>query len=228
MAANAADMIPASEVERIIASRVEDEINKHLERIRNAPQSDNPAWMQELAMSIAALSDQGSGRRRVAPDEMARRAEGYASMLALLEQANREQDEPVYKLRHVVYLGELRVNPIWIDRERRQQPTEIGWYGVPNEAMVPINPVAERIYAAFLQWIGATAVRDLGPMRVTASGLAVIKRGPPSLMNPEPRHVAGHSADGPLAPVIRGRGVQGPGTETHILGTVMPPARQSY
>jgi hypothetical protein len=145
-------------------------------------------------------------------------------MDALIEDAVRDRTEPTYKLRHMTFLGNARQNPIWIDERHRQQPTEIGWYGVPNEAMEPTNPVAEAIYTAFAESIGAIAKRDMGPMRVTANGLTVIKGAP---ISDETAHVAPPDGSrGSLVPTIRGRGAPGPTVQTNILGTLMPPARQ--
>ncbi|HXT79047.1 MAG TPA: hypothetical protein VN702_05745 [Acetobacteraceae bacterium] len=230
------DVIPANEVEALVAQRVADAVAGVEKRlavliegsvpgVRSSPDTMS---MEGLAMAIAALTDQGTGRhKRIDPKELVRREEAHERMVALIERASALKTPPSYRLRHMVYFGEMKVNPVWIDRDHRQQATEIDWYGVPNEALEPINDVARAIYAEFATWIAAAAKRDLGQMRVTANGLAIIK-GPPQIVRPdEAQHVGRGGVEGPLTPVIRGRTAPGPMAETHILGTVMPPARQT-
>jgi hypothetical protein len=225
------DMVPAAEVEAIVAKRVAEVESRLAEMIMNmakgAADKPGPSMLSPdaLAMSLAQLVDQGTGRKRVAPEVLQKRDEARVRMFDLIAEANEKRTEPAYRLRHMTFLGNSRQNPIWIDERHRQQSTEIGWYGVPNEAMEPLNAVAEAIYAAFAESIGAIAKRDMGPMRVTASGLAIIK-GPPT--NDEAVHVMAPDAGGrgSLAPTIRGRGAPGPTVESHILGSIMPPARQ--
>lgn len=229
------EMIPADEVQAIIDARVKQAIDDQLGSLKelvskaapNADAAETSGLMQSLAMAIANLTDQGTGRKRVAPEELQKRERGRMEMFRLIDEAAANGENPHYKLRHLVYLGEQKVNPVWIDSAHRQQPTEIVWPGPPNQAMVPVNDTAKRIHAAFLQWIGEEPVADLGPMRVTASGLAIVK-GPPGLASDaaEAQHTGG-GRSGPLVPQIVGRGAPGPTIETHILGTVMPPARQN-
>lgn len=219
------ELIAAADVERIVAERVraaEERLAAVIAGLGGVAKPDAIS-MDALAMAIATLTDQGTGRKRIAPEEMTKRDKARERMTDLIEKANRDQSEPAYKLRHIVYLGERRVNPAWIDERHRQQATEIGWYGVPNEAMEPMNDVAKAIYAAFEESIGAVGKRDLGAVSVTASGLAIIKG---AAQIPEAEHTGQTSGRGNMAPTIRGRGAPAPAVETNILGTIMPPARQ--
>jgi hypothetical protein len=230
------DLIPANEVDALVAQRVAEAVagvEKRLAALIDATASGvgrapDAMSMEGLAMAIAALTDQGTGRhKRIDPKEVVRREEARERMVTLIEKAIAEKTAPSYRLRHMVYFGEMKVNPVWIDRDHRQQATEIDWYGVPNEALEPINDVAIAIYAEFAVWIAAAGKRDLGEMRVTANGLAIIKGPPQIVRTDEAQHVGRGGVEGPLTPVIRGRTAPGPMAETHILGTVMPPARQT-
>ena len=208
------------EMDRMIA----DQVAKQMAAIGGGTQGNPQEWMQGLAMAIAGLTDQGSNIKRLSPEEVVKRNAAYDRMMELIKQAERNGQEPTYKLRHPVYLGERKINPIWIDRDHRQQPTEIGWFGPPSEAMDPVGQPAEDIYAAFCEWTGAVVKRDLGEIRVTAAGLTIVKGGPAIV---EPQHTGAHEGRGAMVPTIKGRTAQGPRVETRILGTLQPAAVSS-
>jgi len=227
------EMIPADELDQRVAELVEQRLAGLKDVVAKASPGaegqDLAAIIQSMAMAIANVSDQGTGRKRVAPEEIVRREEARVVMFRLIDEANETGTAPEYQLRHLVYLKEQKVNPVWVDSSHRQQPTHIHWFGVPNQAMVPVNDMANRIHRAFLDSIGEKEVaQDLGPMRVTAGGLAIIK-GPPSMIgNGEAQHTGGgrmHDTSRGLA--IVGRGAPAKAVETNILGSVFPAARQN-
>lgn len=239
------DMIPADEVESILAERVRAEVEKAVAGIKDmvsaqlqapvavAP-SEDQNWMQALAMQIATLTDQDIGRKRVPPEEMVKREKAKERMVGLIAEADARGEEPLYRLRSVVYLGEQKIMPSWIDPNHRQQPTEIGWMGVPNMAMEPVNEVAQRIYSAFAEWTGGVdrkaakaAGVEVETGRLTPSGLISVRQGEMTKRFSEAQHTGvDTSGRGSLIPTIRGRGGPGQTVERRILGTVMPPARE--
>lgn len=234
------DMVPADEVEAIIAARVKAAVHDSVSEIRemvaeqlagqrSSSDGADGSWMQALAMQIANLTDQGTGRKRIAPEEMRKRELARDRMMDLIAGAQARGDEPLYRLRSIVYLGEQKVMPSWIDRDHRQQPTEIGWLGVPNLAMDPVDSVACDIYAAFSEWIGGVEKPPAEMDRLSPSGLVLIRRGPTTeRQQTEAQHTGAETAGrGSLTPTIRGRGAPSNVVERHILGTVMPPAREN-
>ena len=222
-------MVPRSEVDAIVGKAVAEAEARLAELIQSAsPKASgmaDEATMNALALAISTLTDQGTGRaKRVAPEEMIRRERGHKRMMELIDDAVLASNKPLYRLRHVVYLGEMKIQPIWVDKDHIQQPTTIGWYGIPNEAMDPQNDVARAIYEQFAIWIAASEKRDLGRIKVTPGGLTIVQ-GPPELVGAgEAKHTGGGA---PLTPTIERRGPQAGMKETHILGTIMAPAQQT-
>ena len=224
---NSREAIPVDEVEAVLAKRVAEEVAKQValikESLATAGATGDAPWMQALALQIATLADQGTGRKRISPEEMTKREKARERMTQLIIDARVAKKIPTYKLRSTVYLGERKIQPIWIDHEHHQQPTEIGWYDVPNEAMEPLNDEAKGIYTAFAESIGAVKPRAVGKIKVSAGGLTIMQ-GPQFVESPQA--TPGELPPEQVAPIIRGRGAPLPLMETHILGTLMPPARQ--
>jgi len=230
------DMIPADEVERIIAERVAaatrdtvaGEVARQLAEFREslagvasaAPNaSGDTSWMAALAMEISKVGDQNAGRAVVAPEEIAKRNKAKARLVDLLEATIAAGVQPDYTLRQMVYLGDRKIQPFWVDRNRVAHPTEIGWWGEPNQYMEPVNAPARAIMELYLESIGDT--RKTANLRVTAGGLVVRSGG----MNPEGGRDQAPQV-GRDAPTIKGRGAETKTVEQRILGTLMPPAKQ--
>lgn len=209
--------------------------------------SSDAVFVDKLAMSIASLTHQGTGRGRpVAPDILAAREAAKDRMMALIvearvafEKAKKAGDEdamtaalPTYTLKNKVYLGEVQIDPVFVGADHRIKKTEIDWDGVPNEAMVPVNKIAKAIHAEYRGWIGTqtgTPRDDTRGFSVTQKGL-VIRGGSHSTNQIEANHTGeGVAAEG--LRIRRGDQVDGPlafkGKETNVLGTVHPAARQS-
>ena len=222
----------------------------------SATAGDPMAVMQMLAMEISQLTDQGSGRKRVAPEIIKARAIAHDKMVTLINEAAGKRETlaadyahvadgaaraaleerisafmPRYRLRNKVHLDEQLVDPGWVDRSHVLQQTEIGWPGVPNEAMIPINEVARQIFAAFVDSIGSVdkqhQVRQQ-PLKATARGLIV--KGAPSAVQHQ-------TALDPVLADIKGEGLsikhkQEPGgarmKEIQVLGTIAKPAQQGF
>ncbi len=221
---------------------LKDWVLEHLSEAREGAAADpgDTKWAEAMALAIAQLANQGVGRARpVAPEIIRQRADARERMVKLIAEAKAKGERPVYRLRNKVYLNEVLVEPIWIDPNHVQQQTEIEWDGVPNSAFIPVNEVAQRIFAAYSDSVGTvdkTYEREIAG--VTAGGL-VIKTGknvvpnspamrPPVALKGEPEQ--GKPA---IATVfanqlnVKHRGRGGQYVPKNILGTVAPPAQET-
>lgn len=199
------------------------------------------SWAEGLAMAIAQLNDQGTGRKRVAPEVVKARDEARKEMTRLIIEAKTFHDKakadgnlemansylPLYQLRNKVYLDEILIEPVYMDAATKSpRPTEIGWPSVPSEAMVPVNDVAKGIFEAFSNSIGSTDWQKKPDVfGITANGL-VVKNGAVTKKRELP------SADGHIQTeglTIRRGGRTGTENfkEIPVLGTVAAPARQA-
>ena len=192
------------------------------------PAPTDADFARQLALAIAQISDQGTNRKRVAPEVLEQRERAWERMVALIKQARVDHlhegaDVPVYRLKHKVYFDEIMIDPLWAGSDKVARATEIGWPGVPNLAMSPVNPVAKAIYAEFTEAMGhveAPIVTE--QMRLTAGGVVIVTGRSPGVAQKQ----AG--ADAAFEGVqIRGRGVPGAIVEKRVLGTIAAPARQN-
>ncbi len=188
-------------------------------------------FAEGLAMAIAQLSSQGTGRAKpVAPEVIAARNAAREEMTRLIVDARANGQVPTYKLRNQIYFAETLLQPVYIDpASKEQRPTEIDWLGVPNEALIPSNDVAKAIYQAFSNSIGVVQIDSTKFIKpehyaVTASGL-VIRGGSLATQPLRPVEVGGgndaHAEEG--LRVHRGDG--GKAKTINVLGTVASPAR---
>ena len=196
-----------------------------------------------MAMSIAEISDQGSNRKRVAPEILAEREAAHKRAVALIEdarskvkKAREEGDEatisaytPEYRVIAKIYFNERFVEPYVVDRATKEpRPVAVDWTGMPNDALVPLNDIAKRIFKEFRISVGmpeGLAVTDNRPVWVTQNGFVVkgmsgtAQRREIEVVQPFdagfPEEMRIKRNDDPRAPEIR------------VLGSVAPPARQS-
>ena len=154
------DVIDADELERIIQQRVDDAMARALSQKVVKHDEVTPAdhaWVQHLATSIAELSDQGTGRVRVAPAELEKREAARREMYRLLIEAVNAPPKqgPIYELRTKVFIGNRIIEPKWLcGTTHVMKPTVIEYRDVPCEPMIPQNDMAKAIYAAFRDSIG--------------------------------------------------------------------------
>lgn len=184
-------------------------------------------FAEALAISIAELTDQGTGRgKKVSPEVIRFRAESRERMVNLIEQAKADGRMPSYRLLNKIYFDEVLVDPVWVNPvTKAPEATEVDWPGIPNEAMQPINEVAEEIFREFKNSIGnyAHPVKD-EKMGITPGGL-VVKGGAVQHrreLKIEPDFTPN---EGGLS--IKHKGKPGQYKEVRILGHVAAPARQS-
>ena len=179
-------------------------------------------FAEGLAMALAQLTDQGTGRKRVAPEIIRKRGEARDLMEALILEARAKGRVPKYRLRNKIYFDEMLVDPMYIDRSTKAaMPTMIEWPGVPNEALVPENDVAKDIHAAYLESIGSVAKEVVSAQYVTAGGLVVNGRAPAR------REVGGGASAGEGLRIAHRSGSGNEDVLINVLGTVAAPARQS-
>lgn len=224
----AKDMIPADEVEKLVAQRIQEEVARQLAVLMPAASAQPPGheqgWAEALAMAIASIGDQEIGKRRVPPEEVKKRAAAFDRLNALIDQTYKNGKPPQYLVRREMYLGERRIPPFSQDpATKRAVPTEIGWWDIPNQYMEPLNDEARAIFAVFLEWIGDSK-RTVNGLRFTAGGLVVRSGGVPVEGGRDSQAASAVGRDR-YAPVVR-RGDQTQEITTRILGTLMPPARQ--
>jgi hypothetical protein len=189
--------------------------------------ANEQSWAEGLAMAIAQLNDQGSGRKRVAPEVVKAREEARVEMTRLIVAAKAEGVIPLYQLRNKVYLDEILIEPVYIDMATKSpRPTEIGWPSVPSEAMIPINDAAKGIYEMFSKSIGSTDwQKKPDTFGITAGGL-VVKNGAVQPKRALPSDNGNINTEG-LTINKGGRGGNQNYKEIPILGTVAAPARQA-
>ena len=182
-AAVAAAVAPAVQAEM---AKLAEKLNAARQSAGTLPDGSDINVIRTLAMAIAELNDQGSGRRRVAPEILAKRAAARDLMGELLMQARATKSKPEYKIIAQTQLidpktGPRIIQPFKIGNDKRTVQTEIYYYGVPNEAMRPLNDAAKGIYGAFMDAIGGNTDKirdgefkaDNRPIWVTQNGLVV-------------------------------------------------------
>lgn len=230
-----APVIPADEVENIIEREVRARVATEVARVlpemaahwSKGSTADGSVenMMQGLAMAIAQLTDQGSGRmKRLPPDVLVARQEAHDRMVARIKQAQANKELPIYELMGKVLLEDKLIQPIWIDEKHRQRQEEIGWRGIPNSVMKPVNDVAKEIFADYLKWVGEDVVKTPIIDRVTAGGLVMMRQndGP----DPGPSRAAfGTPGSGDLM-VMRDGQPQPSMRPVRVLGSVAEPARE--
>ena len=193
-----------------------------------APDMEDDGWARKLALAIAEISDQGNTRKRVDPVIQEARERSRDKMLTLIAEYREMGELPSYNLKNLCFFDEIKVEPYFRDSDKVMKLTEIGWPGIPNYAMVPLNDAAKAIHAAFVGWVGSTA--SLGnedrKLSVTAGGLTI-------LAGPTPGGAL-RTVGGAFEPErtgeglrIKGRNQPGQVTEKRVLGTVAAPARQT-
>lgn len=202
------------------------------------------SFMRLLAMEIANLSDQGTNRKRVSPEEMARREEAKDRMLDLIVKARASGAKPVYRVMTEIYFGERKILPYRTDSQTKQAvPQLIDWSGIPNTALMPMDDTAKAIYAEFLVWSdGAPKVDHQSGkgvhaidsnMWVTLGGLVVRGgSGQRRMVGNMGDPIAPEESQGSVAPQFEDEvSILGPNDprakEVRVLGTVAAPARQT-
>ena len=130
--------------------------------------------LSKMALAIAEISHQGSGRvRPVAPEVMAQRQEASRKLHALLAEVGshvkraKDNDDteamkkwmPRYQVVAKIFFNEQFIEPF--TRAPRPGdppiPSIITWSGPPNDALVPLNDIAKRLKQLFKESVGTAA-----------------------------------------------------------------------
>lgn len=193
------------------------------------PSTGDGAFAEALAMQLAALTSQGVGKKiPVAPEVLKIRAEAEEQMLGLLVKAREADTPPTYLLRSKIYVGDRLIEPKWVDPSTKaQRDTEIDWFGIPNEAMIPVNDVAKEIMFAYemahtMKPKEAKAAPGLRNGGFFFDGKVVVRAGEPA------RPMANTQAPGSEVEGLRvkGRDLPGQYIQKNIVGTIAAPAIQ--
>lgn len=222
------------------ADKIRDSILASMKK-PDAPVSDElVAAFQQMGMTFAEISDQGSQRKRVAPEILQQRAEAQKRLEGMLASILRKAREigrdltpaesrrilPWYRTVSMLYLNERKIVPFVQDPgTKKAVAVEFSWTGEPNDAMRPINGVAKAVFVEFRASRGNTEKvkgTDARPLWMTGAGL-VVQGDPPSkralpdeLVKPAFENDLGlPEAIDPEAPFV------------HVLGTVAPAAMQN-
>jgi hypothetical protein len=197
--------------------------------------ADDPMKLfRGIAMAMAEVADQGTDRKRVAPEILEQRAVAAKRMMELITRARERGDVPIYQLKNKVQLyienlGPAVVEPIWRGNDKIHYPTEIESFGVPNLSFVPINAAAEEIFAAFVASIGTTVIEhDLDPaLGLTAGGVVVRGAAAQVLFRStgRPEMPLPNLARDDMAGIRRNQPAQT--KDVRVLGSIHPPARQN-
>ena len=188
-----------------------------------APVSDGGDFVERLALAIAEISDQGTNRKRVAPEILAQRAKAHERAVKRLMEARANGEKPEYRVTSKIYLNERLIEPFMPGPNKQPIPTEIIWLGMPSQGMKPLNAAAREIYEPYRESLGSIEQvkgADNRPYWMTPGGV-VIKgdaRNQRREVKAEPDFDDGlgiKNQNDPTAPFI------------HVLGTVAAPARQN-
>lgn len=140
-----------------------------------------------LAMSLASVGNQGTGKVIVDPGVMAARARAHDLMLERMVRARQDGIRPKYELTGKVVLGNQLIEPVWTDDFRRERPQVVFWDGTPNQKMQPAKPdnagevpaceAAHDIFVLFCESIGVSPQASMRIMAINNHGNMVSPRG---------------------------------------------------
>lgn len=117
--------------------------------------SGDQSFAEGLALAIANISNQGIGKKTIVPPQVLKqREEARERMMNLLVEAHARGEVPSYTLTKKVYLNEVLIEPQAQDAATKALVDQhVYWPNVPNEFMIPADPLAKEIHTAFLESI---------------------------------------------------------------------------
>jgi hypothetical protein len=224
--------------EAAVAAAVEAKMAAFLEEFKQRPalnDGDALSLFRQMGLAIAEISDQGTNRKRVAPEVLAARAKAHQRMVDAILEAKRAHEQegaerPKYRAIGKMYLNERFIEPFVIDpATKRPKPVEFRWSGAPNELMRPLNAQAKEIFGHYLESLGSVVKEEAAtPVWVTAGGLVIEGEGPLSKSGRkgftnnsfegfgDDLEVMSPNASDPTKPWV------------NVLGTVAAPAKQNF
>lgn len=211
---------------------------KMAEAPAGAPAPDQH-FAEALAMALAGIANQGTGKKVVPPEVLAKRARAKDRMLELILEYRQQKVVPVYELVAGTFLDERWIPAAQITAGHQVVPTEIRFRGIPNSSMRPVNDAARTIWEEYCDWIGSHkggAAMSRVPVNrsqeVSFSGRVMESSPMPDLDQDDLQDLVtegGRPAPNPrMAEVeVVGRGGNRAGKTMNVLGTIAEPARQS-
>lgn len=213
--------------------------------------SEGNDLIKSLALGIADMADQGTGRVRVAPEELGKRKKALDAMGALLmdayakrEEAKVSDDEdqldaftPEYELIDKFYVQDRLVEPFH-DEDGIATPTVIQYGGAPGPALRPANHIAKLIFEQYCMSIGGEPDTMNGaekrPMWVMLGKVVVKTSANARFRDGQTRRQVGNLADSnngtpfdaPRETFSVKRSGDPRANKQSILGTVHPPAQK--
>lgn len=252
----AAAMTNSPEFQAAVASQVSAALEPLLAKLGDArvaagsaPEGGDRSLMRELALSLAELTTQGSGKVKVSPEVIMLREESREKMVALIIEARAEKKVPTYHLANKIFMNNRIIEPFWVHPSTKSvENTELDFWGIPNEAMVPANDTAKAIFKAYKGWIGtihgvdsvANRLPGNDALSVTPNGLVI--RNSATVDKRRQMEVPAFEApkEGPMQSAyddsdthdfqpmtVKQDGVKGQFKNVNILGTIQDPARQT-
>ena|ERR1700691_6115938 len=168
-------------------------------------------WMQNLALEVAKAGSQDTYRQIVPPEELERRHKARLEMEELILESQNEPELPRWRLKDKMHINNVLLHPA--------QNQNMSFLGIPNEAMLPIDDLAKRIYALFMMSIGGPTI--FGKEKTKARELPSIVQA--SCNNvPIAVDMATRKAQLRLIEGSRG-GTSFQNSHTPVLGTILPP-----
>jgi hypothetical protein len=119
------------------------------------PSMDLQSFAQDLALAIAQMSHQGDKRDKpIDPKVLAARNAAHERMYVLIREAlampKGDPRRPKWKTRSKLNLADHMIDPYRRDpATKKAVPVEFRWCLEPNDAMIPLNDLAEKIYVEF-------------------------------------------------------------------------------
>lgn len=217
----------------------------------NTMQAGDMGFVEALAVQLAELTSQGTGKVKVSPEVMRRREEARQKMISLIIEAKAEKKIPTYHLRNKVFMNNRIIEPFWVHPATKHvENTEIDFWGIPNDAMVPVNDTAKAIFAAYRDSLGTVhgvpgVVNQLPTHEefgVTAGGLVVrnsavnnvARRRAPELPETsvgegpmQSAYEEGEDTHDFQPMVLKQDAQKGQFKDVAVLGTIQQPARQT-
>lgn len=199
---------------------------------------DLTSILSTLALEIGKVSDQGTDRKRVAPEELAARAAAFERMGTLIQaaQALPSKQWPRYKLIAKVNLNDRVIDPIRRGANNEYDQVQILHSGIPNVAMRPVDDSAKAIYREFVRYLGgsesANSVAPSSPVWMTMKGTVLTNASTASArqlgreFSPEPIIVDGEVMPGSKVETVELINQSDPrATEFNVLGTIADSAK---
>ena len=183
------------------------------------------AQMDALAMSIASLTDQGTGRRRFPPETVKKWAQARERLNKLLYDARKSETPGSYRVIAKTLLANQLLEPKWVDSTHITQDTIIDWYGHPNLALEPVNEVARLVYSAFKETIDLVG-EEVPGLQTAENNDKVFVKGQPikkAQMTGTLSFGQASANEAEEGLSVKHKNVAGQTVAKHVLGSIAPP-----